>query len=150
MEDPNRALPIGRLLRSLLGVALVTLSISTVATSSGERVLAALGWTVGLVLLYAMLHWIIASRLGHLNRWLGAVLALGPIVALFLLGGAPGQLGAMLFLGASLLLASVLADPGCEVMSIPGLLFGRRTHLVCLFFSPIDWVEERLSRKPVR
>jgi hypothetical protein len=30
-------------------------------------------------------------------------------------------------------------------MSIPGVLFGRRTHLVCIAFSPIDWLEERLA-----
>lgn len=147
VEIDHRALPVGRLLRGLLGLALAYFSISAVATSGGERVLAGLGWAAGLVLVYSLLHQVIASRFRHLNRWLGAILALGPLFAVFLLGGAAGQLGAALFLGASLLLASVLADPGCEVMSIPGLVLGRRTHLVCLFFSPIDWVEERITRK---
>ena len=40
---------------------------------------------------------------------------------------------------------SCCADKGCEVMSIPGLIFNRRTHLACFFFSPIDWLEKKIT-----
>jgi len=29
-------------------------------------------------------------------------------------------------------------------MWIPSLVFGKRTHLMCLLFSPLDWVEEKI------
>ena len=66
----------------------------------------------------------------------------------YALGGGPGKLGSALFIGISLILASVRADGGCEVMAIPDLLFGTRTHLLCIAFSPIDWLEARLCRRP--
>ncbi len=30
------------------------------------------------------------------------------------------------------------------VMAIPGLLLKKRTHLACLLFTPLDWVENKL------
>ena len=38
---------------------------------------------------------------------------------------------------------AVRADGGCEVMAIPSLIFGRYTHLACIVFSPIDWLERK-------
>ena len=86
----------------------------------------------------------VSSYLTKLNRWLGAFLAILPVFVVFLLGGGLGQVGALSFLAVSLLLAAARADAGCEVMSIPSLVFGRRTHLMCLLFSPLDWVEEKV------
>ena len=70
-----------------------------------------------------------------------------PTAFVYALGGGPGKLGSVLFIGISLILASVRADGGCEVMAIPDLLFGTRTQLVCIAFSPIDWLEARLCRR---
>ena len=94
----------------------------------------------------------VASYLTKLNRWLGAFLAILPVCLVFAFGGVLGQVGALSFLAVSLLLAAIRADGGCEVMSIPSLVFGKRTHLICLLFSPLDWVEEKIVaalRKPV-
>lgn len=55
-----------------------------------------------------------------------------------------GDVAVMIFIGVSLVLASLRADAGCEVMSIPGLLLRRKTHLACILFTPIDWVEQKL------
>ena len=52
---------------------------------------------------------------------------------------------AILFIGLSLLLMAVLGHPGCEVLAFPALILGRRTHLACLFFTPIDWAEGKLK-----
>lgn len=49
------------------------------------------------------------------------------------------------WLGAAL---AVRADPGCEVMALPGLMFGNRTHLACIALSPVDALEEKLSARP--
>nr|NIM49147.1 hypothetical protein [Gemmatimonadales bacterium] len=78
-------------------------------------------------------------------RWFGAVLAVAPVVLLFALGGALGRVASVAYIGSSLLLQAIRGDAGCEVMSIPAVLLRRRSHLLCLLFSPIDWVEKHLS-----
>ncbi len=36
-------------------------------------------------------------------------------------------------------------EGGCEVMTLPGMILGKRTHLVCIVLLPLDWVEEKLT-----
>ena len=138
--------PAGRCLRFCLGAVLLLLVVPFF-TAAGPRWLGVtLGWAAAFVLFYSALHLAIDRLVPNLNRWVGATLAFAPLVVVFVNAGAPGQVGVQTFLGASLVLAALRADSGCEVMSIPGLIFGRRTHLMCLLFSPLDWVEARLSR----
>ena len=81
-----------------------------------------------------------------IDRVLGAILAFGPFLAVFLLGyGGPAATGALTFLSVSLILAAIRADPGCEVMTIPAIFSGKHTHLACLLFSPIDWCERKMN-----
>ena len=61
-----------------------------------------------------------------------------------ILGRGQGELAAVTFLGISLVVAGLRAAPGCEVMAIPGLLFGKHTELACLIFSPLDRLERKL------
>jgi hypothetical protein len=49
------------------------------------------------------------------------------------------------FLLVSLVIAVLRGDAGCEVMSLPALLFGRGTSLPSILFSPIDWLERRIA-----
>ncbi len=105
------------------------------------------GIVVGLILFYALLQFLVSRHFPGLNPCLGAVLAVMPVGLVYAFGDAPWKLGSLLFIALSLILTSVRADGGCEVMTIPGLLFGKRTHLVCIAFSPIDWLEDRLSRR---
>ena len=35
-------------------------------------------------------------------------------------------------------------DSGCEVMAVPGIICNERTHLVCIAFSPLDWLEQKV------
>jgi hypothetical protein len=106
------------------------------------KIVAAIG---GLIVLYTVMHLIISKFVPRLNRWLGAVLAVVPVMLLFLIGGGIGQLGAMTYVGGSLFIDSLNGDGGCEVMAIPGFILGKRTHLVCIAFSPFDWLEEKLT-----
>jgi len=54
-----------------------------------------------------------------------------------ILGHGKGQLAAATFLGISLVVAGLRAAPGCEVMAIPGLLFGKQHRAgVSYLFSP--------------
>ena len=64
-----------------------------------------------------------------------------------ILGHGKGQLAAATFLGISLVVAGLRAAPGCEVMVIPGLLFGKHTELACLIFSPLDRLGRKLRSK---
>src|SRR5207237_7585205 len=87
--------------------------------------------------------------------FLGAIVANGLLVVLYvtgasglpILGHGKGQLAAVTFLGVSLVVAGVRAAPGCEVMAIPGVLFGKHTELACLIFSPLDRFERKLRSK---
>ncbi len=144
MSSNMKALPVGRILRFLLGAFLVVTVSPFFRNAPSNRILSAVLVVVGLTSLYAVVHWVVSSYLTKLNRWLGALLAILPVFVVFLLGGRLGQVGALSFLAVSLLLAAARADAGCEVMSIPSLVFGQRTHLMCLLFSPLDWVEEKI------
>ncbi len=73
------------------------------------------------------------------------MLAVAPVFLVFLMGGPPVRHGVVLFLGVSLLFTGIRGDGGCEVMTLPGMVLGKRTHLVCIVLSPLDWVEEKVT-----
>jgi hypothetical protein len=148
-----RTRPIGRVLRLIIGALFVALVVPYYLGSGGRAILASLGMAMALTLVYALIHLLVSNYSSHLNKWLGAVLAFVPVCLIFFFseghGGAlgVGETGALTFLAVSLLIAGWRSDPGCEVMALPALIFGRRTHLACLFFSPIDWLEQKLSSR---
>jgi len=151
----GQALAIGRILRALLGLFLIV-SIAPVYTGNDWRFGgAALGIAVGLGVFYTMVHGVLSRRLRRLPGWLGALVALAPLVVLYVLGTGgqlvfgrgEGQAGVLTFLGVSLVLAGWRGDGGCEVLAVPNVVFGRRTHLPCLFFLPIDWIDRALVRR---
>ena len=144
-RDPRRARPIGRILRFLMAgflIATVVPHYLGASWQSNLKIVAAIG---GLIILYTALHLIISKYVPRLNRWLGALLAITPAALLFLLGGGIGQMGAMSYIGGSLFIDSFNGDSGCEVMALPGIFSGERTHLACILFSPLDWIEEKLT-----
>ena len=144
-RDPRRARPIGRILRFLLAgfmIATVVPHYMGASWQSNLKIVAAIG---ALTILYTAMHLIISKYVPHLNRWLGAVLAVTPAVLFFLLGGGIGQMGALSYIGGSLFIDSINGDSGCEVMALPGIFSGDRTHLACILFSPFDWIEEKLT-----
>jgi hypothetical protein len=53
---------------------------------------------------------------------------------------------ALIFYGASMLVAAVRGYAGCEVMAISNWLLGRDDQVGCVFFSPIDFVERNVQR----
>ena len=142
-EALPRAMPVSRILRFLLGAAMVAWLTPPILEASWKgRGRVALVF-LGLTGLYAFLHYVVGRYFGGLNRWLGALLAVGPVLGVAVLGDA-FTVSAILYIGISLLIIALLGDPGCEVLAIPRLIMGRRTHLACLLFSPLDWVEERI------
>jgi len=102
------------------------------------------GWASGLLIFYILLHLLILKLNFQIDRSIGALLAFGPLITVFIIGyGGPAATGALTFLSASLIMAALRSDPGCEVMSLPAVFLGKHTHLACLLFSPIDWVEKK-------
>jgi hypothetical protein len=104
------------------------------------------GIVLGLFVFYALVHLAISKFVPSINAWLGAVLAVAPIFLVYALVGPAGRLGSLLFVGISLVATAIRSDGGCEVMTLPGMLMGKKTHLVCIVFSPLDWIEDKFTR----
>lgn len=138
------ATPVSRLLRLVLGVVMVVLITPPLLSASWEGRLRVAGVFVALVALYTVVHLVVSRNLRWLHPWLGAAITVGPAFLIFLQGGvyAAGVIG---FIGLSLILTAALGHPGCEVLAFPALFLGRQTHLACMLFSPLDWIEGKLA-----
>jgi len=142
----NSSLPVGRILRLLLGIFFVTEVYPVYRDVTWEGVIIRASFAIGLVLFYVLLHMIVVKYLLRVNRIIGAILAFGPFLTVFFLGyGGPAATGALTFIATSLIMAAIKADSGCEVMSLPAIILGKHTHLACLLFSPIDFIESSLK-----
>jgi len=144
-----------RALRILLGLVLMVY-VAPVYFRVPVRVAAgSLLLMLGLIGVYSLIHIVVSRRIIAFGPCLGAAVAAGLLVTLYvagasglpILGHGKGQLAAATFLGISLVVAGLRAAPGCEVMAIPGLLFGKHTELACLIFSPLDRLERKLRSK---
>ncbi len=154
-QQPRQAPPVGRALRILLGLAL-TIYVTPVYFKVPARVaVESLLLLVALIGVYSLIHIVVSQRIIPFGPRLGAVVANGLLIALYVVGGSglpifgrgKGQLAAVTFFGVSLVVAGVCAAPGCEVMAIPSLLFRKHTELACLIFSPLDALERKLRSK---
>jgi len=142
-------------LRILLGLALMVYVAPVYLQVPARVSVEALLLMLGLLGVYSVIHIGISRQILAFGPCLGSVVALGLLVALCvasapgspILGRGVGELAAVTFLGISLVVAGVRAAPGCELMAIPGLLFGKHTELACLIFSPLDWLERKLRSK---
>ncbi|RIK32536.1 MAG: hypothetical protein DCC56_01630 [Anaerolineae bacterium] len=141
----ERTKPVGRILRFLFGIFLllvVTYYFFIAPRIITPTILVVLGLTV----FYIIADIFINKFIPTINPVFGSLLVNAPILLMWLFGYGAAQLGALAYIGIALLIISLRADPGCEVMSIPGLIFKRHTHLTCFIFSPIDWVEKKVTR----
>jgi hypothetical protein len=142
-------------LRILLGLVLMIYVTPVYFRVPVQVAVGSLLLMLGLIGVNSLIHIVVSRRIVAFGPCLGAVVASGLLVALYVAGasGLPfvgsgkGQLAAVTFLGVSLVVAGVRGAPGCEVMAIPGVLFGKHTELVCLIFSPLDGLERRLRSK---
>ncbi|MCI0606703.1 hypothetical protein L0156_27270, partial [bacterium] len=145
---------IGRTFRAILGVLLIVSIAQFFLRGNWRFNLLSIGVAIGLLVVYVIANFVVSNYLRHISSWMGAFIAMVPLILVYILGTGEGlifghgegQMGALTFLGASLLFAGWRGDSGCEVMSIPNALFGRTTRLACLFFSPIDWLERKIFK----
>jgi hypothetical protein len=136
---------IGRTLRLMLGALLAWMTFTVMRAEDQAFNIRVLAIFAGVTGFYAIVHFIVSRFGAGLNRWLGAIVAVTPVLLVFGLGGPVGRVASVAYIGVSLLLQAIRGDAGCEVLSIPALMLGRRSHLMCLLFSPIDWVERHLT-----
>jgi hypothetical protein len=142
----------GRALRFLIGLALVVYVAPVYFRVPVRIAVGSLLLMLGLIGVYSLIHIVLSRRIIVVAPWLGAIVANGLLVAVYvagvinspIVGHGKGQLAAVTFLGISLVVAGLRAATGCEVMAIPGLLFGKHTELACLIFSPLDRLERKL------
>ena len=150
-QGTGKAGPTGRTLRLIVAICLLIIDVPVLLKAGRDYNLRVAALVVGLTLFYALIHVVVSHFLPTLNRWLGAALAIAPLLAMWYLGQGGGPLfgqgeggtAAITFLALSLLVDVVRSDTGCEVMAIPGLMFRDRTHLACLAFGPIDALEAK-------
>jgi len=124
-------------------------------SNPGANFLRVLLLMFGLLGAYSLIHILISRRIISFGPCVGAIVAVGLLVLLCavswpgisILGRGQGELAAVTFLGISLVVPGLRAAPGCEVMAIPGLLFGKHTELGCIIFSPLDKLERKLRSK---
>ena len=154
-QQARQAPPVGRALRILLGLALMVYVAPVYFQVPARVSVGSLLLIVGLIGIYSVLQMAVSQRIVPSGSGLAAIVANGLLVVLYfigatglpIVGGGKGALAAVTFLGISLVVAGVRAAPGCEVMAIPGLLFGKHTDLGCLIFSPLDRLERKLRSK---
>jgi len=154
-QQSRHAPPVGRALRILLGLLLMVYVAPVYFRVPVRVVVGSLLLVLGLIAVYSLIHLVVSRRVVAFGPCFGAVVASGLLVALYvagasglpILGHGKGQLAAITFLGISLVVAGVRAAPGCELMAIPGLFFGKHTELACLIFSPLDRLERKLRSK---
>ena len=155
VQQPRKAPPMGRALRILLGLALIVYTVPVYFQVPMRLAVGAWLLVFGLIGVYSLIHIVVSRRIVAFGSCLGAVVAFGLLVTLYIagasglpiLGHGKGQLAAATFLGISLVVAGVCAAPGCELMAIPGVFFGKHTELACLIFSPLDKLERKLRSK---
>lgn len=152
---PRKAPPIGRALRILIGLALIAYVTPVFFRVPLRFMVEVFLLMLGLIAIYSLLQIVVSRRIVAFSSSLGAVVAAGLLVALYvfgvhgslIFGHGEGALAVITFLGISLVIAGVRAAPGCEVMAIPSLLFRKHTELACLIFSPLDDLERKLRSK---
>jgi hypothetical protein len=147
IDNIEKAKPFGRILRLFFGALAFFVIVPYYFSVPTNVLIQTILVTLGLVGFYVLLDVSINKYFSSINPILGAILANAPILLMWLFGRGGIQLGALTYLGIALLITGLHADAGCEVMSIPGLIFKRHTHLACLFFSPIDWLERKIAKK---
>ena len=90
--------------------------------------------------------------LSKVGAWPRTTILLGPLAVIFAFDLGPHVLhhALLLYFGVSLIFSFFMRYGGCEVMSIPGLIFGTR-HAVYCPLNLVDVMEKAVvDRKPTR
>jgi len=143
-ERPEAGI-IGRTLRLMLGVLFGWMTYNVMRFEDSADNLQIVAIFAAVTAVYGLLHVIISRYSTDLHRWFGAIVVVVPTILLFAFGGAFGQVASVAYVGLSFLVQAFRGDGGCEVLAVPSIVLGHRTHLMGILFAPIDWVEKQLT-----
>ncbi len=146
---------VGRILRVLFGGLLAvgfTVANPEIVLADTTALVVSLA---GVIIFYILYTILVGNRvLTKVNPWVGAVIMDWPLVVVWVvvLGHLPGIppaliLAVFLYFGLSLVISGLVKYGGCEVVTIPGLVMGKRYNVARIVFSPLDWLEDRLAKK---
>ncbi len=93
---------------------------------------------------YLAAHYYLGERLlARSNPWVGTILLVGPPALILVLGIGPNgfQLGLALYIAISLLFNFAMSYGGCEVITIPSLILGRRYVVYCPW-NAVDFLDK--------
>ena len=79
ISEIPEATPISRLLRLVLGLAMVGLVVAPLRRAPWQASLEVAGVVGGLILFYMAVHLLVTRYFGWLNPWIGAVIAVTPV-----------------------------------------------------------------------
>lgn len=111
---------------------------------------------VGILVAYTAVYWLLGERLfAKANPWVNTIILVGPALLVawwnfipFPITGlrlpASLQLAMGLYIGLSLILQWVIGYGGCEVVSVPILLFKRRYTTYCVPLVALDAAEKAI------
>ncbi len=146
--------PLGTAARVIVGVLLV----GSVVQGHVTGVFRPLPWVLGLLGFPALLlawQWRRARRTPNRLQATGPVASVLNVAVFFALYLTPVYApalwftsdAALLFYGASMLLAALRGYAGCEVLAVSNWLLGRDDQVGCLLFWPVDHLERRRVRR---
>lgn len=138
--------PVSRTLRLLLGGWLLFVTAVNIHRPDWKTALVVSCTFVAVFIYYALLHRLVGQRQFKWVVVVKAVTILPVVAVLFALHITDIQLGILAFFGVSLVVQALRGDRGCEVMTLPTLVFRRPAHFPCLLFSPLDRFEESIYR----
>lgn len=144
-QDVRKAPPVSRALRLLAGSWLLFEVAVNTHRPDWKAVLIISCTFVAVFFYYALLHLLIGQSV---RKWaVMKVVTILPLSALlFSALSTDIPLGIIAFFGVSLVLQALRGDRGCEVMTLPNLIFRRPANFPCLLFSPLDRFEESIER----
>ena len=138
--------PIGTASRAVIGTAMIVMAF---AYRIGWWDVAAGWWDVAAALTALPAVALIAAVLTRAARppvgtaaVISAVVGLGTLLTFISPVDRPAI---FLYLGVSMVLAALRGDAGCELLSVPNPVRGRRTEVWCPVFTPIDLAERALT-----
>ena len=139
--------PIGRLARLGVGMGFIALALFWRDPDWGDFVL---GLVAAPVLVIALMAWRARRTPAPLRAagLLGHAANLCILIPLFALPATAGA--ALLFYGASMLMAAARATGACEVTAISNAVLGRGDQVGCPLFWPLDAAEARYPRGAAR
>ena len=144
---------VGRWFRLISGGVLSGYVIYHAAQASSLNTIAELAlYFVATLSTYMAAEFLLGDRLfSKTGAWPRTAILLGPLVAIFAfeLGPHVFHHAILLYMGVSLIFSYFMRYGGCEVMSIPGLVFGSR-HTVYCPLNVVDAVEKTVSDREAK